>query len=647
VPVWVSAHRGNIEAARPPLVGLQPIVDALSTLKAFQEFRARTTRVSPDDLRIFSAIHPRRAALEALAPEEIEPTVRRSLSREAHLGWKERMEREHPSLLLRREEIEQKVRRLSAVEEALRVRSRELLAGDIDVASLRNGAAWEDITRLRGPRALRLREFFERGVDLGLLRLRPVWLMNPDTVSRLLPRREAFFDVVIFDEASQMLVEHATPSMFRAVRAVVSGDDKQMPPTSFFRGRDGSDANEEDFDGSELDEDVSDAERDIREETWNKREIKDCPDLLALGSGSLPTTTLQIHYRSKYRELIDFSNAAFYNARLSVPARHPDSEIRRVRPVDVIRVDGIYTEQTNPAEAKRVVEVLAEMWGSPAETCPSIGVVTFNRKQADLVEQCIETRAERDPDFLAAYSREAKRTQGGEDMGFFVKNVENVQGDERDVIVFSTTFGRDRAGAFKRFFGVLGQTGGERRLNVAVTRAREKVILVTSMPIGDISDMLAANRRPDRPRDYMQAYLDYATKVSAGQLGLARAATERLTPQRAERSVIEASDAFIDSVATFVTNLGYEAVRDNNGDTFGIDIAVVDRRTGLYGLAIECDAPRDRLGHLRTARAREVWRPAVIRRAIPATHRVWSLAWYQATTDEQNRLREALVAALG
>jgi hypothetical protein len=231
-------------------------------------------------------------------------------------------------------------------------------------------------------------------------------------------------------------------------------------------------------------------------------------------------------------------------------------------------------------------------------------------------------------------------------MGFFVKNVENVQGDERDVIIFSTTFGRDAAGAFRRFFGVLGQTGGERRLNVAVTRAREKVILVTSMPIGDISDMLAVNRRPDRPRDYLQAYLDYATKVSAGDLGAARTATDRLTPQRAERPGTAVSDAFVNAVADFVTGLGYEPVRLNDGDTFGIDLAVVDTRTGQFGIALECDAPWDRQGHLLSARARELWRPAVIRRAIPATHRVWSQAWYQAPADEQRRLMDALNAAL-
>jgi primosomal replication protein N'' len=144
-----------------------------------------------------------------------------------------------------------------------------------------------------------------------------------------------------------------------------------------------------------------------------------------------------------------------------------------------------------------------------------------------LPNSAIEKRAKRDADFLRAYRQECQRTKDGEDIGFFVKNVENVQGDERDTIIFSTTFGRDRQGTFRRNFGVLGQSGGERRLNVAVTRAREKIVILTSMPVERISELLATTRVPSTPRDYLQAYLDYALKISARELGLARAATRR------------------------------------------------------------------------------------------------------------------------
>ena len=160
------------------------------------------------------------------------------------------------------------------------------------------------------------------------------------------------FDLVVYDEASQMLVEHAVPTLFRASRVVISGDEKQMPPSSFFATRIDSDEDEE-VQSEDFDDAPTDTERTAREEKWNRREIKDCPDLLQLGRGVLPTTTLQVHYRSKYRELIAYSNAAFYSGALSVPARHPDDEIRRAKPIEVIRVDGIYEHQTNKAEAKR------------------------------------------------------------------------------------------------------------------------------------------------------------------------------------------------------------------------------------------------------------------------------------------------------
>ena len=171
------------------------------------------------------------------------------------------------------------------------------------------------------------------------------------------------------------------------------------------------------------------------------------------------------------------------------------------------------------------------MWRKPSP--PSVGVVTFNRKQADIIEEAIEDRAQEDQHFRDVLMRERERTEDGEDMGFFVKNVENVQGDERDVVVFSTTFGRNDQGAFRRNFGVLGQAGGERRLNVAVTRARMKVVLMTSMPVELISEMHSHRGPPARPRDYLQAYLEYARTVSDGAANSGRALLGRLGPERA------------------------------------------------------------------------------------------------------------------
>jgi primosomal replication protein N'' len=548
--------------------------------------------------------------------------------------------------MLESDELTAKVTALARADNEMRQLNRTLLVQDIDVWHLGNSMAWEEIFRLRGPRALRLREFFERGKSIGLMLVRPIWLMNPDVASRLLPLQGALFDTVIYDEASQIPVEFALPSLYRARSFVVSGDERQMPPTTFFSSRIENDEAEI-LDPDEVDEVAGEEQRAEQTEKWDRREIKDCPDLLQLAKATVPSVTLEVHYRSSYRELIAFSNAAFYADRLHVPCRHPEAEVRRVMPLEVVRVDGVYSDQTNPREAKEVVERIARLWAARPEERNTVGVVTFNRKQADLIEELLEERAENDPVFAAALAHERERIENGEDMGFFVKNVENVQGDERDVIIFSSTFGRNSQGSFRRTFGVLGQTGGERRLNVAVSRAREKVVLVTSMPINEVSDLLATRRTAASPRDFLQAYLEYARALTNGELDNAQSLLKRLSaahsgPDRPRRLQ---SDGIRTAVATFIRrDLGQEVSELNDDGAFGLDFGIVDPRTGLYGIGIECDAPLHPL--LQRARAREMWRPSVLRRAFPVLHRVSSHGWYHDREREQQRLRGAVNQAL-
>lgn len=642
---WLDAREASIAINGSTAAATGPLVAALPSVTAYQRFRARVPQLGDEAMSVFAELSRIRDRLEKLDAPELEPTVRRIMATEGRLAWKSRLEGDDPTLLLEADELEAKAASLATADREMRNLNRRLLVDGLDASRLRPQREWEDITRLRGARARRLREFVERGADLGLMKLRPVWLVNPDVASRLLPLRKALFDTVIFDEASQMPVEYALPTLYRSGTMIVSGDEKQMPPTSFFSSRVESDEAEI-FEGQAAEDDVPEEERDAVEETWNRREIKDCPDLLQLAKTVLPSTTLQIHYRSAYRELIQFSNASFYVNRLSVPARHPADEIRRKRPVEMIRVDGTYVDQTNPEEAERVAEVLADIWRSSAGTPPTIGVVTFNRKQADLIEQVLEEHAERDPAFRTALSRERERVEGGEDMGLFVKNVENVQGDERDIIVFSSTFGRNAQGTFRRSFGVLGQAGGERRLNVAVTRARQKVIMVTSMPIPLISDLLSTRRQAASPRDFLQAYLEYARCLSDGDLPAAEALLARLTPeQRRTRLRDGAGDGLDEAVADEIRSLGWTPAPVGDEGAFGLDFAIEDPRTGLYGIGIECDAPRHNL--LVGARAREMWRPQILRRSIPVIHRVSSHRWFHEPEQERERLRQAIVSAMG
>lgn len=635
----ISGNQGN--GAR-----VKPVELALPTLSAYQQFRGRAQNLSALALQCLAVLRSREGQLEALPVPILEISVRRMMNREARLGWKVILEQRCPELLLEREELTTKISTLEQLDKEMRLLNRQLLQVDFDMAKIRHPREWDDITRLTGQRARRLREFIEIGGTLGLMKLRPVWLMNPDVASRLLPLKAGLFDTVIYDEASQMPVEFALPTLFRGKVTVVSGDEKQMPPSSFFASKVESDEGQV-FDGEMLDEGASEQERDEFEETWNRREIKDCPDLLQLARSNLHNARLQIHYRSGYRELIGYSNAAFYGNDLSVPVRHPDEIVRGVRPIEIVRVDGVYQEQTNRKEAERVIDILADLWTSPYSKRPSVGVVTFNRKQADLIEDLIEQRAESDAKFRDAYGQECERSEDGEDMSVFVKNVENVQGDERDVIVFSSTFGRNGQGTFLRLFGVLGQKGGERRLNVAVTRSRKKIYMVTSMPIAEISDLLTTRRAPATPRDFLQGYMEYARLISAGEFTTARSLLSRLTVRRETTKPVlgeRADDSFHRAVGDFLTLQGHNVKGAADADAFGLDYAIEHPRTGLFAIGIECDAPRHPL--LEHARAREVWRPQVLRRSLPVLHRVSCHGWYHNGEHERQMLVSAVSLAL-
>jgi hypothetical protein len=648
----LEALRRSIHTHQSKARLLQRMQAALPQLGAYQICRSRIEgqlangQLQRIDLELLALLRERETELAQIPGTELEHTVRRLFRREACLGWKQRIEQAHPELLCQQAETQAKVTDLAEADRQIRQLNRTLLATLLDKDTLGDRRAWADITRLTGARALRLREFITRGVDLGLLRLCPVWLMNPDVASRVLPLQPGLFDIVIYDEASQMPVEYALPTLYRGRVVIVSGDEKQMPPTAFFSSRIESDEAEI-FEGEASDESETDAEAQ-HTDAWNRREIKDYPDLLHLARAALPGATLQIHYRSVYRELIAFSNAAFYRNRLNVPARHPESRILDIKPLELTQVNGLYQNQSNDEEAEQVVEYLAELWQQPVR--PSVGVVTFNRKQADLVEEHLELRADRDKEFRAAYAQERERYEGGEDKSVFIKNVENVQGDERDIIVFSTTFGRNAQGVFRRTFGVLGQSGGERRLNVAVTRARQKVKVITSIPITDVSDMLTTQRPPGSPRDYLQAYLEYARMVSAGEFTSARYLLARMQGGHSMTDISthpQSGDGFTRAVADFIRSHGWQPIATHTTDAkdvFGLDFAIEHPDTRLFAIGIECDSPRHAL--LTRARAREIWRPSVLTRSIPHIHRVSSQAWRNDGEKERALLLAAIKQAL-
>ncbi len=645
-PEWTASRVDAISRHQPTDGSLAEILVAHDAIASYQEFRTRSRDLPPQVMEILALLRAKENDWHEMPDATMAREISRTIHYEALLRWKSLAENDTPSLLMGREETDVKISALREKDDFMRAANRRLLAECPASASLAAKREWDEITMFTGPRAKRLREVVERGEDLGLYDLRPVWLLNPEMVCRVFPLKKDLFDLVIFDEASQLPIEAALPTLYRARRVVVSGDEKQMPPSRFFGATmAGDDEEEADTAADESEEDA--AERIAQAN--GRREVKDSPDLLTLARTALPSTVLEIHYRSKFRNLIEFSNNAFYNGRLHVPARHPDAEVLRALPLEVDRTNTEYVDQTNPGEADRVVLRLAKIWSVPAAQRPSCGVVTFNLKQTELILDKIEIRAEKDDLFRDALREETSRTDDGEDMGFFVKNLENVQGDERDLIIFSTTFGRDHSGTFRRNFGVLGQQGGERRLNVGVTRAREKILLITSIPTESVSNWLATNgsRPPITPRDFLQAWIAYAEHLHNGDLLAARKLLATLLdfdPHEPSHETNTASTSFfVQEIGSIIRDMGYESVTATS-DAFGFDHAIIDPKTGLFGIGIECDSPHHPI--LATARARELWRPAVVSRSIPAVHRISSKAWLEDPRAETERLSKAIASAL-
>ncbi|HGM5492069.1 TPA: AAA domain-containing protein [Serratia fonticola] len=632
-----------IQQNRPLRTALEAITAALPTLAAYQQFRPVAAQLDTTSLNILAVLRQQATTLASFSPQRLILVVEQALDREMRLVWKQQLEWRSPILLQPPSAINDQIEQLTIADGKMRSLNKLELTGAIKMENVSPLRAWEEITRLTGKRARRLREFIEQGSSLGLMHLRPVWLMTPDVASQVLPLKAGLFDTVIYDEASQMPVEYALPTLFRSRNMVVSGDEKQMPPSAFFSGKAVAE------DDTDDDEDLlatDSVQQEELAESWDYRQISDCPDLLHLARTVLPSQTLAIHYRSTYRQLISFSNHAFYENRLNIPVQHSGKMIAAVKPVSLMMVNGLYQNQSNQREAEQVASVLAELWQQPYAERPSIGVVTFNQKQAQLIQNVLEALAEQSDDFRQAYREEQQRLEDDEDMSFFVKNVENVQGDERDVIIFSTTFGRNTQGTFRRNFGILGQQGGERRLNVAITRARNQVMIVSSMPIAEISDLLTTRRQPDIPRDFLQGYLEYARCLTAGEFAQSQALLMRMNrTELASRAPAEQRDGFVQSVVEYIQSQGWLIAESAQDGAFYFDCIIEDPSTGRYLLGIECDMPRHAL--LQHARARELWRPSVLKRVTALRHRISIQQWYHHGQEERLRLTQAVTQAMG
>lgn len=490
--------------------------------------------------------------------------------------------------------IDDRYTQLTRKEIQARVSSR-LPRGQVDNPNSEMGMLRRQIQRQRGH--LPVRALLQKLPNL-LPRLKPCLLMSPISVAQYLDPAHPPFDLVIFDEASQIPVWDAVGAMARGKEVIIVGDPKQLPPTNFFSRADSGD-------GSDADDSIVEDLESI---------LDDCI------AAQLPERHLNWHYRSRHESLIAFSNYHYYGNRLlTFPSPHQELGVS-FRPVT-----GEYDKgksRTNKAEAKMVVDEVLRRLRDPKLCVFSIGIVTFSLAQQLLVDDLLEEARRKYPEIEPYFSVGAVEP-------LFVKNLENVQGDERDVILFSICYGPDATGRVSMNFGPINRDGGERRLNVAITRARQEVIVFSTLRAEQID---LSRSRAQGVAD-LKCFLDYA---------------ERGTVAIAERQTSnpdgECESPFEEQVCDALRDKGHIVHPQVGCSGYRIDLAILDPdKQGRYLLGIECDGAN--YHRSKTARDRDKLRESILRGLGWNLHRVWSTDWWEKPVEELARIETAIAAA--
>ncbi len=443
------------------------------------------------------------------------------------------------------------------------------------------------------------------GMPESFSRLAPCVLMSPLSIAQYLPPDHPPFDVVIFDEASQITTWDAIGAIARGRQTIIVGDPKQLPPTNFF-GR---------SDTEEDDDSIEDYDRDLES-------ILDG----AKASG-LPTLQLNWHYRSRHESLIAFSNWNYYgNELVSFPAAESEDRGISFR----LQEDAVYDRgksRTNRSEAEAIVRDAVERMKRdidlPEDERRTFGVITFNSQQQSLIQDFFDQAQRDEPELDWFFADERIEPT-------VVKNLENVQGDERDVMFFSVTFGKDATGRdIPLTFGALNREGGERRLNVAVTRARQELVVYSSFR----ADQLNAERSQARGVRDLKAFLEYAEKGPEALLA------------RIEGSVGGFESPFEEAVAATLEDRGWQVVPQVGVSGFRVDLGIRHPdRPGAYLAGVECDGATYHRSAV--ARDRDKTRQLVLENLGWNIRRVWAPEWWYDAATAADRLHAELTELL-
>ena len=508
----------------------------------------------------------------------------------------EKLMREHPVLARHTGNTHEQVRaRFRQMDKELLELNRRMIAAKLHnrtVPAGRRAPSTKDYTDnqmldhqagLQQPRIALRRLFSNAGAAIRAYK--PCVMMSPMSVAQYLEPGKHLFDLLVVDEASQMRPEDALGAMMRCSQAVIVGDPEQLPPSDFFVTSDGDE----------------------------EQDAEDAPEesILELGRRCWhPMRLLEVHYRSRHQSLIAYSNREFYEERLLV---YPSPVLKDPEfGVSCQRVDGKYEagQGRNPIEARAIVDEAAKIMRERIDR--SIGIVAVNQAQRDLIERLMDEIGASDPD-VQAY----RQAWSGTLEDFFVKNLENVQGDERDIILISTVYGRTAEGVFHQNFGPINKAYGHRRLNVLFTRAKRNLRIFTSL---DYSQIVADGKQ--RGVRVLKEFLEYATHG---------------TIQPGRQSGKEPDSDFERWFLSRLKSAGYVAHPQVGVAKYRIDIGVVHpNKQGSYVLGVECDGATYHSS--KSARDRDRLRQDVLEGLNWRIHRVWSTDWYRDPEREFGRL---------